>query len=79
MNKNIFNRLFAVASLAMLAAAKKHQRVVEVNENMLRDMNENSEQFVMNRRETLTLLMDQSYNWELESPVGAPYKVNHRN
>ena len=39
MNKNIFNRLFAVASLAMLAAAKKQQRVVEVNENMLRDMN----------------------------------------
>ena len=43
MNKNIFNRLFAVASLAMLAAAKKHQRVVEVNENMLRDMNQNGE------------------------------------
>ena len=59
MNKNIFNRLLAVASLAMLAAAKlNQQRVVEVDEKMLRDINADDDKFVMNRWETLTLLMD---------------------
>ena len=46
MNKNIFNRLLAVASLAMMAAAKDHQ-VIDVNELMLRGMNANDKTFVM--------------------------------
>ena len=59
MNQSIFNKLLAVASLAMLAAAKlNQQRVVEVDEKMLRDINADDDKFVMNRWETLTLLMD---------------------
>jgi hypothetical protein len=43
----------------MLAAAKlNQQRVVEVDEKMLRDINADDDKFVMNRWETLTLLMD---------------------
>ena len=62
MNKNIFNRLLAVASLAMLAAAK-HQKIVDVDEQMLRDMNANDQKFTMSKDETLTLLMDESSDW----------------
>ena len=59
MNQSIINKLLAVASLAMLAAAKlNQQRVVEVDEKMLRDMNADDDKFVMNRLETLTILMD---------------------
>ena len=59
MNQSIINKLLAVASLAMLAAAKlNQQRVVEVDEKMLRDINADDDKFVMNRWETLTLLMD---------------------
>ena len=59
MNQRIINKLLAVASLAMLAAAKlNQQRVVEVDEKMLRDMNADDDKFVMNRLETLTILMD---------------------
>ena len=77
MNKNIFNRLLAVASLAMMAAAKE-QKIVDVNELMLRGMNANDKTFEMSRDETLTLLMDYSAGWELESLIGAPYTVEER-
>ena len=64
MNQRIINKLLAVASLAMLAAAKlNQQRVVEVDEKMLRDMNADDDKFVMNRLETLTILMDKSAGW----------------
>ena len=77
MNKNIFTRLLAVASLAMYAAAK-HQKVIEVNEQMLSDMNWNDEEFVMSRDETLTLLMDSESDWELKPTRGVPYTVCER-
>ena len=64
MNKNIFNRLLAVASLAMMAAAKE-QKIVNVNKLMLRNMNANDSTFVMKRDETLTLLMNVGAGWEL--------------
>ena len=64
MNKNIFNRLLAVASLAMMAAAKE-QKIVNVNKLMLRNMNANDNTFVMKRDETLTLLMNVGAGWEL--------------
>ena len=77
MNKNIFTRLLAVASLAMYAAAKD-QKVIEVNEKMLSDMNWNDEEFVMSRDETLTLLMDAYSNWGLQTVSHAPYTVLSR-
>ena len=77
MNKNIFTRLLAVASLAMYAAAKD-QKVIEVNEKMLSDMNWNDEEFVMSRDETLTLLMDADSNWELKPSRYVPYTVSER-
>ena len=77
MNKNIFTRLLAVASLAMYAAAKD-QKVIEVNEKMLSDMNWNDEEFVMSRDETLTLLMDADSNWGLQTVSHAPYTVLSR-
>ena len=71
MNQNIFNRILAVASLAMLAAA----RIVDVDEDMLRDMSDNDEKFVMSMDETLTLLMDEEAFWRLSAPMDAPYSV----
>ena len=64
MNQNIFNKLLAVASLAMMAAAKE-QKIVNVNKLMLRNMNANDSTFVMKRDETLTLLMNVGAGWEL--------------
>ena len=61
MNKNVFNRLLAVASLSMLATA----RLVDVDEDMIRDMNDKGQKFVMGKDETLTILMDKSENWTL--------------
>ena len=71
MNKNVFNRLLAVASLAMLATA----RLVDVDEDMIRDMNDKGQKFVMGKDEKLTILMDKSANWTLLAPMGAPYTV----
>ena len=63
MNQSLFNRLLAVASLAMFAAAKS-QRIVNVDEHMLIGMNANGHKFSMGRDETLTLhFMDENVEW----------------
>ena len=73
MNQNIFNRILAVASLAMLAAA----RIVDVDEDMLRDMRDHDEKFVMSMDETLTLLMNRDTEWLITilDPMDAPYSI----
>ena len=62
MNQSLFNKLLAAASLTMLAAAKD-QRIINVDEHLLRGMNANDYKFSMTRDETLTILMDKSADW----------------
>ena len=78
MYKNISKSLLAVASLAMMIAAK----TVKVDGDYLYFMNESSLRFVMSKDETLTIMMEYpngDQHWNLSSNAamkGAIYHVS---
>ena len=78
MYNNISKFPFAIASLAMMSAAK----IEWVTGAKLSEMNQDEQKFQMDKDETLTIYMQYPINgehWQLQALLGATYSVTQNN